>query len=76
VTDSIDDRSAVLRQLFAELAVSSPMWTKDAARRYGVDERTIRRWCVKHHIGAKLAGDWFVSETKLKLLLVRKRTAP
>jgi transposase-like protein len=80
--DDIDRRSEVLRQLFAELAVSSPMWLSDAANRYHIEPRTLRRWCRKYAIGAKLSGDseqpgdWFVSEVRLKQLLVRFRTAP
>jgi hypothetical protein len=72
--DEIADRSETLRALFIEFASLEPMWVRDAAAKYGVRERTVRRWCIQHNIGTRLAGDWVVSGVRLRQFLVRQRS--
>jgi hypothetical protein len=42
---------------------------KEAARRAGKSERTIRNWCLDRHIGRRIAGRWAVSAPALDMLL-------
>ena len=41
----------------------------EAAARAGKSDRTIRNWCLDHHIGRKIAGQWAVSAVALDMLL-------
>ena len=43
--------------------------TKEARRRDGVAQRTMREWCVHHRIGRRIAGRWRVSQVALDMLL-------
>lgn len=44
--------------------------TKEAARRAGRAQRTLREWCALHRIGRRIArGHWRVSAVALDMLL-------
>ena len=41
----------------------------DAAKRAGVEESTMRKWCERHAIGRKVVGNLKVSRVALEMLL-------
>lgn len=49
--------------------------TEEAAGRAGKSVGAIRHWCVKHGIGRKIVGEWYVSRVALEMLLADDRGA-
>jgi hypothetical protein len=45
------------------------IFPSEAAGRSHVCEQTIRNWCVRHRIGAKVGGRWRVDPAALDRLL-------
>lgn len=57
---------------------SLPMLSEDLvevsriAGRLRKSESTVRRWCAEHDIGARMAGRWYVSLSRLESFLERE----
>jgi hypothetical protein len=47
----------------------------EAAGRSHVSEQTIRNWCIRHRIGAKIGGRWRVDPVALDRLLAGSNAA-
>jgi hypothetical protein len=51
------------------------IYPPEAAGRSHVCQQTIRNWCVRHRIGAKIGGRWQVDPAALDHLLAGSNTA-
>jgi hypothetical protein len=46
-----------------------------AAKAIGISECTLRRWCIRHKIGKRCGGRWFISKSALAQMLGGDRGA-
>ena len=51
------------------------IYPPEAAGRSHVCQQTIRNWCIRHRIGAKIGGRWRVDPVALDRLLAGSNTA-
>lgn len=55
--------------MFRSLARGEGISTAAAAELAGVNERTVRKWCLDHGIGLRVCGRWRVSIVALMMIL-------